>query len=262
MSAENPFPEIKAVERQEFEKLNNYLKGLDRDGWLETSYCTDWPVLSVVSHVGSASRIGKSRLESWVNGAPAMPREEMLALWAKFDSLTPDNMMHEYMSAVGEYLAAESSIADEEGAKEVEGFGGKRPIWAYQLGRLWELALHSWDVMVTRDKNAKIAQGAVDLIAPRMNYMGATMDRARISETPHVQFNMQGPNATCHVDASGERPRLAPGEDAEATVVIEGPAEEVVRFLAGRHAVVGAKPTLRAAKGSRDDVAKVRRAFR
>ena len=262
MSAENPLAETKVAEREEFDRFNNYLKGLDRGGWLETSYCTDWPVLQVVSHVGSASRIGTARLNTWVNGAPAMPREDMLALWAKFDSLTPDNMMHEYLSAVGEYLAAESSIADDAGAQEVEGFGGKRPIWTYQLGRLWELALHAWDVYVTRDKNARVGKDAIDLLAPRMTYMGVTWDRARIAETPHVQFTMHGPDVTYHADVSGERPRLVLGEDPEATVIVEGPAEEVVRFLAGRHAVLGVKPELHAAKGSRDDLTKVRRAFR
>ena len=58
----NRLPEIKAVERQEFERFDRYVQQLDAGGWVEQSYCTDWLVYQVVSHLGSGARIGRMRL--------------------------------------------------------------------------------------------------------------------------------------------------------------------------------------------------------
>jgi hypothetical protein len=44
--------------------------------------------------------------------------------------------------------------------------------------------------------------------------------------------------------------------------VVEGPDEEVVRFVSGRHFVPGSRPKLRAATGTAQDLANLRRAFR
>src|SRR5205823_12771885 len=133
MSLDNPYPEIKAVELQEFERLNVYLRALDEDGWVEQSYCSDWPVYQTVSHIGSGARIGRRRLDAWINGAQPMSREDQQAVWALFDSLGPTEMLNEYLKAAGEYLVAERSIDDKAGLTEVEGFRGKQPLYVYQL---------------------------------------------------------------------------------------------------------------------------------
>lgn len=59
---------------------------------MEQSYCTDWRVYQVVSHIGPGSRIGRMRLESWVNGTPAATHEVMQGVWGLFDSLPPEQM--------------------------------------------------------------------------------------------------------------------------------------------------------------------------
>jgi hypothetical protein len=75
----NPFPEIKRVEAQEFSRLTEYLNSLDGAGWIEQSYCSDWLVYQVASHLGSGGRIGKMRLQAWVEDGPAVGREQMQA---------------------------------------------------------------------------------------------------------------------------------------------------------------------------------------
>src|SRR5690242_11422882 len=107
MSTTNPYAEIKTVEVQEYDRLNAYLRQLDPDGWVEQSYCSDWQVYQVVSHIGSGSRIGQRRLDAWVNGAQPMTREDQQAVWGLFDSLRPADMLTEYLNAAGEYLVAE-----------------------------------------------------------------------------------------------------------------------------------------------------------
>src|ERR671939_210125 len=76
-STANPYPAIKAYEQREYNRLSTYLEGLDPGGWVEQSYCSDWLVYQVVSHIGSGSRIGALRVEAWAKGGPQVTREAM-----------------------------------------------------------------------------------------------------------------------------------------------------------------------------------------
>ncbi len=261
MAAANPYPDVKAAIIQEFDHLNTHLRQLDAAGWEEQSYCSDWLVYQAVSHIGSGSRIGKFRLDAWVNGGPPASREMMMEVWGLFDSLSPKEMLSEYLKAVGEYLAAVRSIPDDAGLTEVEGFRGKQPLYVYEMMRLWELALHAWDVYVARDRNARVGEASVALLSANLQNMGATIDPARAAGLA-AQIDVAGASHSYTLDLTGERPRLAAGKSAEATVVAEGPAEEIVRLVSGRQWVPGSRPQLRASKGSAEDLAKLKRAFR
>jgi uncharacterized protein (TIGR03083 family) len=261
VSGTNVLPAIKAIERQTFTRLNEYLDRLDASGWVEQSYCTDWLVYQVVSHLGSGARIGRMRLEAWQGQRPPVARDDMQAVWAVFDALGPEAMHDAYAAAAAEYLAAIDALADEVGAKEVDGFAGKRPLYGYQVGRLWELSLHSWDVFVARDRQARLDLQAAELLAGQLQYCSATVDAKRAAELDSaVQFDVG--RMSYVLDLRAERPRLQPGTSDDATLVIEGPAEEVVRFVGGRHFLPGSTPRLRAKRGDAQALNAVRRVFR
>jgi len=262
--AGNPYPLVKKIEFQEFERLNNYLKQLDADGWEEQSYCSDWLVYQAVSHLGSGCRIGKMRLDAWINGAEPVTRQAQQEVWSLFDSLGPRDMLHEYLRAVGEYLVAERSIPDEAGPTEVEGFRGKQPLYVYQLGRLWEMTCHSWDVYVARDRQARFCPEAVSLLSGWLQTLNLPIDKGRAAEfaDKRVQFNLRGASQSYLLDLLGDRPRLQPGQDVAAALVIEAPAEEMLRLVSGRHFLPGSRPELQVVNGSPDDLAKLKRAFR
>src|SRR5438105_6756149 len=138
----NRLPEIKAVEQEEFARFGAYLRQLDAGGWVEQSYCTDWLVYQVVSHLGSGSRIGAMRVNAWVNGGAPVSREVTQSVWGFFDSLAADQMFKAFSDAASEYLVTEAATPDSAGLKEVDGFAGRRPLVAYQLSRVWEVACH------------------------------------------------------------------------------------------------------------------------
>jgi uncharacterized protein (TIGR03083 family) len=260
----NPYPQIKSYERLEFDRLTAYLEGLDADGWVEQSYCTDWLVYQVVSHISSGSRIGAARLKSWVGGGAPMSRETMQGVWGFFDSLRPDQMLAAYKDAVAEYLNVEAETPDEAGLQEVDGFAGKRPMHAYQVSRVWELACHSWDVYVSRNRAARLDPNAVAILSARLDQMFLPIDKERgaaLSVKP-VAFRLTDSGGEYTLDPTTERPRLQRNAAADAPLVIEGPDEEVVRFVSGRHFVPGTKPALRVTKGAAQDLASLRRAFR
>jgi uncharacterized protein (TIGR03083 family) len=260
----NPYAQIKAYERNEFDRLNRYLAALAPEGWVEQSYCTDWLVYQVVSHLGSGSRIGRMRLQAWAGSGPPVTREMMQSVWGLFDSLGPEQMLAAYSDAVQEYLASENATPDEIGVHEVDGVLGKRPMYAYKLGQVWELTCHSWDVQVARDPRARFQPEALALLAPRLHLVGAFLDRERAAalSTKPIGFRLADSGAEYTLDPSADRPRLQHGASGDAPLVIEGPDEEIVRFVAGRHFVPGTRPHLEATRGTAQDLANLRRAFR
>ena len=260
----NAYPRIKAYERHEFERLKTYLKALDANGWIEQSYCTDWLVYQVVSHIGSGSRIGGMRLKAWLGSAAPVTREGMQQVWAHFDALGPADMYSAFSAAVDEYLTVEEAAPDEAGLQEVDGFAGKRPLWAYQLSRTWELACHSWDVYVPRDRGARLDPEAVAVLAANLQYVSLPMDRdrAKALTVKPIAFELTDSGAQYALDPTAERPRLSADTGGENPLVIRGPDEEVVRFVSGRGFLPGAGMSLEVKRGSAEDLANLRRAFR
>jgi hypothetical protein len=175
-------------------------------------------------------------------------------------------MYASYADGVKQYLATEARTPDEAGMQEVEGFAGRRPLYAYQLGRTWELACHSWDIYVSRDRAARLDPSAVALLAANLQFMNLPLDKDRASQLSAlspVAFHLADSGAWYTLDLGAERPRLARTEsEGEPPLVVEGPDEEVIRFVAGRHFVPGARPELRVSKGSAQDLGNLRRAFR
>ena len=260
----NPYPQIKAYERRAYERLIDYLERLDPAGWTEQSYCADWRVFQVVSHLGSGSRIGALRVNAWVNSGAPVTREVMQGIWGLFDSLRPDEMLAAFLPAARDYLAAEAATPDAAGRQEVDGFAGRRPLYAYQLARLWELACHSWDVYVARDRSARLEPEAVTLLAAHMDQINLPLDKERAAAltTRPIGFRGVDSDVAYTLDPGGERPRVQAGLAADAALVVEAPDEELVRLLSGRQFVPGAEPRLEVTTGSPQDLAQLRRAFR
>lgn len=260
----NPYPRIKAYERREIERFDAYLKRLDAAGWVEQSYCSDWPVYQVVSHIGSGSRIGGLRIRAWLGAGEPVARETMQQVWGYFDSLGPEQMYAAFADATREYLEVEASTPDDEGVRDVDGFAGKRPLYAYQISRTWELACHSWDVYVARDSLVRLDPEAVALLAANLQYVSLPLDKQRANalQAKPIGFELADSGLTYFLDPSVERPRLSRDASADAPVVIRGPDEEMVRLISGRHFVPGARTHLEVSRGSTQDLNLVRRAFR
>jgi uncharacterized protein (TIGR03083 family) len=260
----NLYAGIKAYERREYDRFSAYLGRLDAGGWVEQSYCTDWLVYQVVSHLGSGSRIGAMRLTAWLQDGPPVSREVMQGVWGLFDSLGPDQMFKAFSEAAGEYLATEAATPDAAGLQEVDGFAGRRPLAAYQLARVWELACHTWDVYVARDRAARLDREAVGLLVAGLQYINLPLDKERGAGLGHklAVFRLQDSGTAFTLDPAAERPRVQEGATADAALVLEGPDEEMIRFLSGRHFVPGATPHVKVVTGGAQDLANLRRAFR
>jgi hypothetical protein len=121
-------------------------------------------------------------------------------------------------------------------------------------------------VYIGRDRTARLDADAVSLLAEGLHFINLPLDRARaasLSGLSPVELRLRDSGRTYVLDPGAERPRLQPAQPGmDGPLVIEGPDEEIIRFISGRHFVPGARSELQVSKGSAQDLGSLRRAFR
>ncbi len=262
MSGSPTTDSIRSAEHREFDRFSAYLEKLDKAGWAENSYSSDWPVLRVVSHISSNAVINGGRFATWFQGVPALTRDDFQKIWSHFDSLNSEQMLPEFRKAHNDYFKIVDTLTAEQGATEVESFAGKLPANRSLLGRLSELTLHAWDVMVARDRNATLPKDATEALISNLRLAALDAQRAEKLAGKKVQFNTTEPGATFVLDFSGEKAAIAEGSTPSPDLALELPAEEFYRLIYGRQFVPGAPMRIKLLSGSADDQAALLKAFR
>jgi uncharacterized protein (TIGR03083 family) len=247
------FDALRQAERSEIDRLGAHLAQLDSDGWIEQSYCLEWRIYQVVSHISSGARIFLGSLANWFDGAPPMGREQMQAIWAKFNALAPEQMLEEFQASTTDYFARLEALPSGAGLQEVDGFLGKVPAREMLALRLSEVALHTWDVLVARDHTARIPEAVVTEILPAQLRIRALRPSTALAGK---RVRLETPDGTWRqlIDFRGEKPVLDADAAGEADIQVEAPLEEMCRLLGGRHFLPGSLPQLTWGGGSYQDV--------
>jgi uncharacterized protein (TIGR03083 family) len=131
---------------ESIDRLRRVVEGRDPG---EPSYCDDWTVAQVLSHLGSGAVIGMARLE----GGEVDPEP----VWAEWNAKSPEAMVADGLAADAAFLARlEAPVTEpirlgpmELGVDEFVGF------------RVNEHVVHTWDVEVTGDPTAALQPSAV-----------------------------------------------------------------------------------------------------
>lgn len=159
--------EISAVRdalRSSHRQLATYAKTIPTAERTRRSYCTEWTVAHVYSHLGAAAEIGLVNLRAALAGTkPADTRK----IWKQWDSLTADQMISGFEVADNQYLDALDRLdigdADDDVVVQIDTLL-QLPIDLVLVLRLAEHALHSWDVYVAFDSNVEVDSHAADLL--------------------------------------------------------------------------------------------------
>jgi uncharacterized protein (TIGR03083 family) len=224
-------PWISAL-RASHDRLSALVAGLDADGLRAQSYDTDWTIADVLSHLGSGAEIFLLSLEAGVGGGEPPTMAEFQPIWDTWNARSPQEQA-ELSVAVNEALVSrlESLAPAEREAFSITMFGRMTLDLAGFLGmRLSEHAVHTWDVAVTLDPEARIAPEAVGLLAVRLPMMVGFMGK-KLQEPSVVEVSTTNPAVTFTLDTGGVA--LTPGSTgAKASVAL--PAEAFVRLVYGR----------------------------
>ena len=218
--------------RASHDRLSAIVAGLDADGLRAPSYDQDWTIADVLSHLGSGAEIFSLSLEAGVTGGEPPTMADFQPIWDTWNARSPQDQAQRSIAA-NEALVSrvESLTPAEREAFSITMFGRMTLDLAGFLGmRLSEHAVHTWDVAVALDPDARIAPEAVGLLAVRLPTMIGFMGKQQ-QQPSLIEISTSDPAVTFTLDTGGVS--LTPGgTGASASLAL--PAEAFVRLVYGR----------------------------
>jgi uncharacterized protein (TIGR03083 family) len=197
------------------------------------SYCADWTIAQVLSHIGSGSQIFGVLLESALSGSEPPDREAFSKIWDVWNAMTPEEQGRTSLTADAAFLDRVNSIPDEQlDALRMTLFG--QPADAVRLlgMRLAEHAVHTWDVVVMDDPAAAIAHDAVLLIVDRLDQV-ATRTGKTDAGPLEVEVVTSDPARMLRLSVN-DKVTLSEVGDRASAATLRLPAEALIRLVYGR----------------------------
>jgi len=218
--------------RESVGRLHQLCRGLD-DAELETqSYCREWSIADVLSHLGSSAVIMGRRLEDAQAGR-ATPDDFPPSVWDEWNAKS------------ARAKADDALVADEALLEALEAVGAPdRDRLTFPMGpltfdfdqfaraRVNEHALHTWDIEVVFDERAHLPHDAVAVVVDNLGLI------ARFTGRPtgvprHVVVGTTDPVREFTVRLAVDAVELGPGGN-EGALDLVLPAEAFCRLVYGR----------------------------
>lgn len=225
----------RAALRDSHTRLSGIVNALSEPELTEPSYCGDWNLAQVLSHLGSGAEIGLMQFQAILSGAEVPSRESYPPIWDKWNARSPAEVQSAALPADAALLAAYEGADD--GLLQdlhVNLMGRELDAAGLFARRLGEHALHTWDLEVMRDAHAKVASSAVEVLIDRLSPTTARLASGkRPDHRGRVELLTSGPSRKLVLDLSGETVSLSDaGETGDASVSL--PSEAALRLFYGR----------------------------
>ena len=204
------------------------------------SYCREWTVAQVLSHLGSGAEIFSMFLEAGLAGREAPGRESFPPIWDSWNGRPPERQARDSLDANRALVERfESLDAATLADLRLSLFGMELDAGGLGRMRVSEHAVHTWDVAVMADAGATIAPDAAGLLLDNLSPMAQRTGRG--SDRPlRVELVTTEParRLLLTIGDSVDLTDAAGGADAEGGAGAEGavhlPAEALVRLVYGR----------------------------
>ena len=226
-----------AALRNSHERLAALLAAMGDNQVTGQSYCRDWTVAQVLSHLGSGAEIAMLMLEAALVGEP-LDRDAMGPIWDTWNAKTPQQQAADCLPADEAQIKRLEGLSDAElDGISADFFGRKLDAAGLVRMRLSEHAVHTWDVAVALDDAAEVAPDAVELLMAQLpmiaGWTGKTDGgpfRLRLRGTePEADFLLEVADKVSLGAWPGEGPA-----GATADGQIQLPAEALLRLVYGR----------------------------
>lgn len=225
-----------ATLRGSHDRLEGVVRPLSPDQVRGMSYCTEWTIAQVLSHLGSGAEISQLRLEAALGDAAPPPQEVYQKIWDTWNAKSPDAMVADALVAdSGQIDALERASDDELAGIRVPMFGMELDA-ARLIGlRLSEHALHTWDVEVSIDKAAAVAPEPVSLLIDNVPMFAGFARGPSQAEPLSVRIITTAPHRD-YVLTAAEAVRMTEwtGDGAAPSETVRMPAEALLRLVSGR----------------------------
>jgi len=226
-----------ATLRKSHDRLASVVAPLDADQVRGPSYCSDWTIAQVMSHLGSGAEISELMLPGALGEGEPVGPDAFGPVWDTWNAKSPDAQAADGLAADEQQVERLEQLSDAELAKiSLPFFGMDLDAVGLVRLRLGEHALHTWDIAVRLDPAATVDSAAVDLLidnvpqflAPRLGQAPEEPFAVRIRTTgPERDYLLATADSVVMTDWPED------GTDAPVSEVTM-PAEALLRLSYGR----------------------------
>jgi uncharacterized protein (TIGR03083 family) len=197
------------------------------------SYCLEWTVAQVLSHLGSGAEIFGLLLDAALSGGEPPSRDAYPPIWDSWNGRSPERQAQDCRTTNATCVGRLEALDDGQlAALHLSLFGMEMDAAGLGRMRLSEHAVHTWDVAVALDPAAQVGQSAVDLLIDNLSPVAGRVGKS-VGEPLCVGVSTIDPRRqlTLSVNDAVEIARTAM---PDTTATIELPAEAFVRLIYGR----------------------------
>jgi uncharacterized protein (TIGR03083 family) len=242
----SPMPELPMVTascerllvalRRCHQELAARVDALDEEDLTRQSYCTEWSVAQVLSHLGSGAEIALAQLDAARAGTAPLGTDDFRAVWARWDARPPRQQAAAFTVAVPRLHDTLDALDDAERCRLRPWFHtGHVALPVFLAFRLVEQALHAWDVHVAFEPTTPVDAQAVGLLVELLPLGASLADPQVLGALAPARLAIQTSDpARRFVLDLGEQARLGPAEGGEVSGSLRLPAEALVRLFTGR----------------------------
>jgi uncharacterized protein (TIGR03083 family) len=218
------------------DELAARVRGLDETDLTSQSYCTDWSVAQVLSHLGSGAEIALAQLQAARAGTTPLGPDDFRVVWARWDARPPRRQAAAFAQAVPRLHDAVAAL-DQAERRELRPYvhAGPVDLPLFLALRLVEQALHAWDVHVAFDPARAVDAEAVELLVELLPLGASLVDAEVLSALPPARLAVATSDpAQRFILDLGVQARLYPAQGREVSGSLRLPAEALVRLVTGR----------------------------
>lgn len=214
------------------------VKSLSPEQLTQPSYCADWDVSQVISHLGSGAEISLLGLESTVDGLAPLERDAMMAIWSRWDNSAPEERAREMVRWDRRAVSVFEGLDDQTISSLHAQFHGM-DLAAVDLVamRLGEHAVHTWDIAVTFDPGAELLPSSAELLVDRLAFMASRTGKADgVEGDLRIGVHTSAPERH-FVLTVNDKVSLEPvedGNDGDLKGALSLPAAALIRLVYGR----------------------------
>lgn len=228
------------------DRLRHLTGGLSDEQVASPSYCDDWSIAQVLSHLGSGAVIARRTLQDARSGS-ATPDDFNQSVWDEWNAKTA-------RAQADEALVADAALVEAfESVPESERSGLSFPLGPLSLGfddyvglRLNEHVFHTWDIAVALDDTAVLPEDATALVVDNLGLIARFSGRPDGQERT-VTVRTTDPQRHLQVQLSSDGVQIDAAEQSPSPDLVL-PSEALSRLVYGRlqpdHVPPGADPSI------------------
>ena len=225
---ENPVGALRAS----VDQLHALASGLDDAQLVSKSYCDDWSIAQVLSHLGSGAVIARRGLEDARAGTPT-PDDFNQSVWDEWNAKTPRAQADEALVADAALREAYEAVPEAEQGSLTFSLGPVSLGFDEMVGmRLNEHAFHTWDIAVTLDDATVVPEDVAAVVVDNLALMARFTGRPDGQERT-IAVHTTDPERDIALRLSADGVEVATGESGQSPDLVL-PAEALSRLVYGR----------------------------